>query len=540
LSGAGILTESRGNRRIVHRFAVPAAACLLASLSACDQFSPDAPAPIRKRGELRVVTLNMPTCYYLGAQNTEGLEFELASAFAKRLRVKLVMYPVADERAMQTELAAGRADIAACSLTSTPEWSGSGMATLPYARIPQLVVYQRGSTRPHDLRQIGNANLEVHAGSAQETMLRRLKMTVEPALKWTATAADAADPVENVDSGDAQYALIDAREFSFARHLYPNVLVAFALPEQRSVQWMVARGQNQLMSRVNSFFRGLTASGQLADLMEETSGDTRAFAYEESREFQEHFSERLPHYRDWFEKAATQTGSDWRLLAAVGYQESKWDPHAESGNGALGVMMLTTDTAQAMGIHDRGDPEQSIFAGARYLAEVREKIPERIAEPDRTWLTLAAYNVGYGHLEDARVIAQSLGKDPDSWTEVRKQLPKLAEERYYESAKHGYARGWEPVQFVDRVQRYLTLLEWQPGQAAGNADQITVQAAPTPARPPAIAAPPPPPAAPPSAIAAPPTAVVAAPSPARQAAHPAAATAVQAPPAPAPETKPGA
>jgi membrane-bound lytic murein transglycosylase F len=128
-------------------------------------------------------------------------------------------------------------------------------------------------------------------------------------------------------------------------------------------------------------------------------------------------------------------------------------------------MMLTASTAQALGIRDRSNPEQSIYAGARYLAQVREMIPERIAEPDRTWLTVAAYNVGFGHLEDARVITETLGENPDSWADVRKRLPLLAEERWYTRAKRGYARGWEPVQFVDRIQRYLTLLEWQPGES---------------------------------------------------------------------------
>jgi membrane-bound lytic murein transglycosylase F len=140
-------------------------------------------------------------------------------------------------------------------------------------------------------------------------------------------------------------------------------------------------------------------------------------------------------------------------------------------------MMLTADTAQAMGIKDRTDPQQSISAGARYLAQVRAMIPERIAEPDRTWLTVAAYNVGFGHLEDARVIAQSRGRNPDSWADVRDALPLLAQVRWSESAKRGYARGWEPVQFVDRIQRHLTLLEWQPGEGTQGPASPPVSAA---------------------------------------------------------------
>jgi membrane-bound lytic murein transglycosylase F len=461
-------------------FTLTAALYLLAAAAGCSKLAPSETGPIRPPAELRVVTLNLPTCYYLGAQGTEGLEYELASAYAARLRVKLTMYTVADERAMQAELAAGRADLAAASLTNTPEWSRVGEAAEPYMHIQQLVVYQRTGVRPRETLQLESAKLAVRAGSPQERILQRLKSTVAPQLQWVETAPSSADPVEDVDSGDAQYAITDAREFSFAHHLYPNVLVGFALAEERPVQWIVRRGAAQLLTSVNSFFRDLSASGRLAQLVEASSGDTRRFEYEESREFQTHVADRLPRYRAWFEQAAGQNGLDWRLLAAVGYQESKWDPHAQSDDGALGVMMLTSDTAQAMGIKDRTNPEQSIFAGARYLAQVREMIPERIPEPDRTWLTVAAYNVGFGHLEDARIITQALGKDPDSWTQVRAGLPLLAQERWYGHAKRGYARGWEPVQFVDRIQRYLTLLEWQPGEA-GTAQASAAGAPATPA-----------------------------------------------------------
>jgi membrane-bound lytic murein transglycosylase F len=447
----------------VRALTLAAAGVLL--LGGCTQHEPSALDAVRARGELRVVTLNLPTCYYLGAQGSEGLEYRLASRYAAQLGVKLNLYPVASEGAMQDELAAGRADIAAASLTDSPEWQKVGDAAVPYANIPQLVVYQRSGVRPRETLQLESARLAVRAGSPQERILEKLRRTVAPTLQWVQTAPSSADPIEDVDSGNADYAISDAREFSFARHLYPNVLVGFALPDTRPVQWVVRKGAPALLESVDQFFGALAQSGELSQLVQEASGDTRRFEYEESREFQTHVAERLPRYRAWFEEAAAQAGLDWRLLAAVGYQESKWDPRAVSDEGAAGLMMLTADTAQEMGIKDRTDPQQSIFAGARYLAQVRQMIPDRIAEPDRTWLTIAAYNVGFGHLEDARIIAQALGKDPDSWTEVREELPLLAQGRWYARAKRGYARGWEPVQFVDRIQRFLTLLEWQPGEA---------------------------------------------------------------------------
>jgi membrane-bound lytic murein transglycosylase F len=442
---------------------------VVATLLASCTPRPSALDGIRARNEIRVVTLNLPTCFYYSAQGTQGLEYKLAKRFAAELGVRLVIYPVATERAMQAELVAGRADIAAAQVTPTRDWQRVGEASKPYGQVSQLVVYRRDKTRPRGTLQLESARLAVRAGSPQEHTLEKLKRTVAPTLQWVDTAPTNADPLADVDSGEADYALVDDREFSFAQHLYPNVLIGFTLSEERPVQWIVRRGAHDLLVATNRFFRNVSASGRLAKLQLEETGDVRPFQYEESREFQAHLSERLPRYQPLFEAASTQAGVDWRLLAAIGYQESKWNPLAESGDGALGVMMLTSDTADEMGIADRSNAAQSISAGARYFASVREKIPDRIPEPDRTWLAVAAYNVGFGHLEDARVLAQTRGKNPDSWPDVKDQLPLLGEERWYSLVKRGYARGWEPVQFVDRVQRFLTLLEWQPGDGVAAA-----------------------------------------------------------------------
>ena len=442
-----------------------------AMLASCSP-QPSALDVIRARNEIRVVTLNIPTCFYFGANGTEGFEYQLAKRFASELGVKLVMYPVSTERAMQAELAAGRADIAAAQVSTTPEWLRVGEASKPYGHVAQLVVYRRDAVRPRGPLQLEKAKLAVRAGSPQERTLEKLKKTVAPTLQWVVTAPNNADPLADVDSGQADYAIIDDREFTFSHHLFPNVFLGFTLPEDRPVNWIVRRGAHDLLIATNRFFNHVASSGRLAKLELEETGDARPFQYEESREFQAHMSERLPRFQPLFEAASAQTGIDWRLLAAIGYQESKWNPIAQSGDGAFGVMMLTSDTADAMGIADRSNPEQNISAGARYFASVREKLPDRIPEPDRTWLTVAAYNVGFGHLEDARVLAQTRGKNPDSWSDVRDQLPLLGEERWYSLVKRGYARGWEPVQFVDRVQRFLTLLEWQPGDGVAAAPPL--------------------------------------------------------------------
>jgi membrane-bound lytic murein transglycosylase F len=176
-------------------------------------------------------------------------------------------------------------------------------------------------------------------------------------------------------------------------------------------------------------------------------------------DFHGHIQTRLPHLRTPFEDAARETGLSWRVLAALGYQESRWRPAAVSPRGAQGVMMLMPKTAQKMGVSNVFSPEENIRGGARYLAYMKERIPQRIRDPDRTWMAMAAYNIGIGHLEDARIITQIRKKNPDRWQDVRANLPRLSDPRWHSRVKRGYANGQETVQFVERVTQFAAILE---------------------------------------------------------------------------------
>jgi membrane-bound lytic murein transglycosylase F len=418
--------------------------------------------PVRSKGELRVVTLEGPATYSKGTRGTEGLEFRLAQEFARQQGLNLYMYPVASAALMRAELSAGRADIAAAQLTADSSWSRVGDGAAVYDHVPQLVVFRRGEDRP-SFADLGTLHLLVRAGSPQEQMLRRLKVRLYPNLGWTAVSPHSVDPLQDVQHGVGQYAVVDANEYAYSQHLYPDVLQAFSLPESRPVQWVVRHTDPDLYAAVNHFMDAARQSGVLDAMLSRPLQDRRVLAYVDNRRFHLDIDARLPQYRAWFEEASQQTGVDWRLLAAIGYQESKWDPEAQSPMGASGMMMLTSDTADSLGVEDRSDAHESILAGARYFQTVRDKIPAHIPEPDRTWLAIAAYNVGYGHVEDARRLAQMRGKNPDSWQDVREQLPLLSDETWFDHLKYGFARGAEPAQFVDRIQRFLKLLEWQPG-----------------------------------------------------------------------------
>ena len=429
------------------------------ALAACDG-TPDGLAQLRARGQLRVATINEPTSYYLGAHGPQGFEYRLAQAFADDLGVQLVIIPARNHGSLRDMLAEGRVDIAAAQLTADDSWKRAGLATSDYRDIPQLVVQRRGLPATHNIAGLNGARVVAREGSPQLQLLRELRGSGAAYLNWTELPREQADPLDWVNSGDADYAIIDRTEFAFARHLYPEVSVAFTLPDPRPVQWLVRRSALDLRDAANHFFAKAHASGLLDRLAHDADAEAGEFEYQEARRFQDDIASRLPELRSVFAQAALSQSLDWRLLAAVGYQESHWDDHAVSGDGAAGIMMLTASTAKAMGVTDRSNTAQNIGGGAAYLAQMLQTIPARIAEPDRTWLALAAYNVGFGHLEDARILTQTQGKNPDSWADVSEVLPWLAQQRWYNQARRGYARGWEPVRFVEQVRSYLAVLEW--------------------------------------------------------------------------------
>jgi membrane-bound lytic murein transglycosylase F len=438
---------------------------------------------LRTQGTLRVGTLNQPTSYYLGAQGPEGYDYALASAFASHLGLQLVIIPARDNAALRKLLASGEADMAAAQLTSDSDWRHAGIATQPYHQEPQLVVQRRGQPAVQNISALVDRRLVVRAGSPQLVELQRLRREGQAYLSWTELPRETADPLDWISSGDADFAIVDEAEFRFARHLYPEAVVAFPLPDARPLHWIVRHSAPGLLAAANRFIADSEADGLLARLDHAAAPESSAIVYATERRFQDDVGTLLPPLRPLFERAALATGLDWRLLAAVGYQESHWDNSASSANGAVGMMMLTADTARAMGVSDRNDLEQNVRGGALYLAQTLQRVPARIAEPDRTWLALAAYNAGFGHLEDARVLAQANGADPDRWEDVARFLPLLGEERYYQQARRGYARGWEPVRFVEQIKGFFAVLQWYGGTQGAAPPAPGLPAQPPPSAP---------------------------------------------------------
>jgi membrane-bound lytic murein transglycosylase F len=417
---------------------------------------------VQRSGVLKVVTRNAPTTYYIGPEGPVGPEYELVKGFADYLDVALEIHTLDSVSQLLPEVAHGRAHLAAAWLTVAPVREDLLVFGPEYRWVTQQLVYRQGTPMPQTLEQTYGRRIEIPAESSFVTTLERLRTTA-PGLTWLENPVlDVQELLAQVAAGEVDLTLADSTAVLINRYFHPDIRVAFDVGEPRPVAWLFrARHQDRsLLDAAERYFAEPHMEAKLADILDRYYGHTERFDYVGTRTFLQHIETRLPRYRAFFEQAAAEYGFDWRLLAALGYQESHWDPAAVSPTGVRGLMMLTLRTAEAMGVSDREDPEESILGGARYLRKVADGIPARVPEPDRAWMALAAYNVGSGHLEDARRITQGRGFDADRWAHVRESLPLLTQERWYRQTRYGYARGWEPVRFVENIRRYYEVLAW--------------------------------------------------------------------------------
>jgi membrane-bound lytic murein transglycosylase F len=452
-------------RDIRSRFSVPAIAVLSLMIGTCSRM-PGTYDQIRSQGVVKVVTRNSPLAYYEGVAGPEGPEYELAAGFARRLGVRLEIVLAESRAAALDAVRRNHAQVAAAGIIATDAVRDKALYGPVFQRIDQHIVYRVSDPLPRGPGDLVGRRIVVLRDSTHARGISRLAREW-PELRWSEVQGqDPLDLLAMVANGEADVTVADSTEFSLGRHFHPDLRPAFKLAESEAIAWALAPRSSDLLSEVERYFGELEAIGKLAEILERHRRSLVRFDRVDAANFVSGVRERLPRYRPWFEEAAAETGVDWRLLAAIGYQESRWDETAISPTGVRGLMMLTAETAQRVGVVNLDDPRDSILGGARYLRLIRETLPKRIQDPDRTWLALAAYNVGYGHLEDARVLTQSSKKNPDAWPDVRDTLPLLAQERWFTKTRRGYARGWEPVGFVRNVQTYAELLRWMTPQEA--------------------------------------------------------------------------
>ena len=412
-------------------------------------------------GELRVVTRNSPTSYTISPDGPTGPEYDLVQAFADDLGVALVIQSVDSVSEILPKLLSGEAHMAAAGLSVTDSRREYVHFGHPYESVDVHLIYKLGTGRPREIEDILDRSLEVLASTKHVDILEMLSGDY-PELTWTENAdVEAADLLTRVATGEVDLTIADSPDFNIQRHFYPDLRIAIDLEVDDPIAWAFPKGAgDSLLARADDFILQADNSGLLARVHDRYYGHTKKYDYVGTRNFIRHYESRLPRYRAMFETAGAEYGVDWRLLAAIGYQESHWRANAVSPTGVRGIMMLTQDTADYLGLDDRTDPEESIFGGARYFVRQTERVADTVDDPDRTWMALAAYNVGFNHLKDARLIVELQGGDPDSWIDVSDALPLLAQKKWYSQLPYGYARGWEPVLYVNNIRAYYNILQW--------------------------------------------------------------------------------
>lgn len=416
---------------------------------------------VMTRGTLRVVSRINPATFVINKHGPSGIEFELARAFATHLGVELEMLPAANIGDAYAALDRGTADIAASGLSARNEGKLSYLYSSPYLEVNQQIIYRSGTRRPSSMNELVGARVMVLAQTSSADALHDAQQVL-PALSWQeATRIETFEMLKKIVDSEIDYAVVKSNEFFMHQGLFPGLEVAFEIEQPEQLSWATARKDHnsRLYQTMQSFLSAYETSGDLDLLRERFFGYLPEINRRALNAFAEGVDHQLPQLEKVMRRIGKEEGVDWRLLAAISYQESHWNPQAVSRTGVVGMMMLTKATAAEVGVSDRRNMEQSLRGGARYFRELLSQVSEDIALPDRELFALAAYNMGPGHVEDARKLATLRGANSDVWADVEPQLLLLSKREWHSRTRHGYARGFETASFVNRIRQYHRFLQ---------------------------------------------------------------------------------
>ncbi len=413
---------------------------------------------IKASGVLKVLTINSETTYYENRDGEgDGIEYVMVKDFAKRHNLKLeviVKNSVAD---LFDNLNSGRGDLIAAGITITEKRKRDFIFGPSYQTEQQQLVCQKG-INPKNLNELQNFEVAVGAKTSYHERLIHLSQEYE-GLRWR-VLYDVTTPelFKQIQEGLIDCTIADSGTVKVYRRYFPDLSVPLDLGSPQEVAWVFRANQHDLKDQVSQWF-STVKTNKLSKWKKDFFFFVNNFDPFDIKKLLERIESRLPKFEAVIKQAALEIGWDWTLLAAIAYQESHWNPKAKSPTGVRGIIMLTKNTAKAMGLKNRLDPVKSILAGAKYLKNLENRIPTYIPQPDRKWMTLASYNVGYAHIRDARGVAAWYNENPNTWAGLREVLPHLSTKKIYTRLPHGYARGLEPVLYVSRIRNYHDVIK---------------------------------------------------------------------------------
>ncbi len=412
---------------------------------------------IRETGKLRMITDTAHNTYYFYQGTPTGFEYDLASEFASYLNVELdVVAPGWNN--MFGYLKDGKGDFIAAGLAITKDRLKQTSFSIPYLTIQQRIVHHYLNFGPKDIADMEYRTFHVRRGTSYHSRLKELKNS---GINFRYVLHDnipTEELIAMVNEREIKFTIADSNIALLNRRYFPDIHIGIPIQHKESVAWAVRRGDKEMLQEVNRFLLHANESGILKNLTDKYYENIRDFDAYELKKFHERIKTRLPKYKDLIMEESAKYGFDWRLVAAVVYQESQFNPNAKSFTNVRGLMQITHTTAREMGISNRMNPKQSIRAGIKYLDRMHDRF-EAIEDPyQRLLFALASYNIGYGHVTDAMALAREKGWDPNTWQALKATLPLLSKAKVYKKTKHGYARGWEPIHYVERILTYFDIL----------------------------------------------------------------------------------
>ena len=412
---------------------------------------------IKESGNITVITRNNAHCYYTYRDNSMGFEYDLAKAFSDYLGVSLNVITSHWEKLFDV-LNGGEGDFIAASLTITPSREKLIDFSDEYLAIQQQAVIHTSNYKTRKIEDLKGKTIHVRRGTSYEERLNELKNEGLDITIQLHEDTPTEELIRMVAEKEIEVTIADSNVAFLNRRYYPDVKIAFPIEEQQSLAWAVKKGEAGLQKAINEFLKKIKEDGTFAKIYKKYYSNVEIFDYVDLKKYHRRLKTRLPKYKEIIKRAAEKHGFDWRLIAAMVYQESHFNPRAKSFTGVRGMMQLTLETAKEIGIKNRLDPKQSIMGGVKYLKELYERY-DGAKDPDRVLITLASYNVGHGHILDAQKIAKERNLDPNSWSSLEEILPLLRYRKYYRKTKNGYCRCTEAVRYVNRILSYYDILK---------------------------------------------------------------------------------
>ncbi|MEW6382230.1 MAG: membrane-bound lytic murein transglycosylase MltF [bacterium] len=410
---------------------------------------------IKRTGAITLVTQSNGFCYYEYRGKPAGFEYELARAFARFLGVELRIQIVRSWDEMVRSM--GKTHFLAAKLTPSASHQELVDFSNGYLTIQRHVIFHKNNRSIRTINDLDGRTIHIRKGSLSEECLNKLwqagiRFTIE--VHEDATVEEL---IRRVAQKKIDITIADSTIALLSRRYYPDIQIGFPIEDAQSLTWAVPRGETDLLEEINRFFETIRENGTFYDIYAQYYSDIEVFDYLDIKKYHQRLKTRLPKYRSMIEEISRKYQFDWRLIAAMMYQESHFEPETLDPNNVLGLMQLTSATAREMGIEDRLDPQQNIIAGVKYLRYLYN-LCHKAQEQDRLLISLAAYNIGYSHILDAQALARRLNLDPWQWSSLKKTLPLLAEPRYYRQSKYGYCSGMRPVRYVQRIMIYYDIL----------------------------------------------------------------------------------